>query len=290
MYKNERQRLAIILLLLASSLFFGCGDDDDNDNGASGDDDNDDNDNDNDDASPTGDDDNDNDDASPTDDDDDDETVDPSVLTGKVYQMDIPLTAWSEPDGVGDIIGFYVPVLLFGVQTAGDGAIQFLATIGEEDGATIIQDECVVTTVFTDGALSEDGSFSVGPQDYQIRVQSLDAKLYGATCSGKFSSDGADFSDAVLAGVLDVRELIDLFWIGDEDDVCEYASLFSVECAPCPTDNESYCVGIKAEGFSAAEASGLTLQEIGPDDIGPECDDDDDDDNDNDNDNNSPAV
>ncbi len=84
----------------------------------------------------------------------------------------------------------------------------------------------------------------------------------------------------VLAGVLDVRELIDLFWIGDEDDVCQYASFFDVECAPCPSDGESYCVGIKAEGFSGTEAPGLSLQEIGPDDIGPECDDDDDDNDD----------
>jgi hypothetical protein len=194
--------------------------------------------------------------------------------------MDIPLTAWTEPDGVGDIIGFYVPLLLFGVQTAGDGAIQILATVGEADGETATQDECVTTTLFTDGALGEDGSFSVGPQDFQIRVQYLDAKLYGATCSGLFDGDGAAFTEAVLAGVLDVRELIDLFWIGDEDDVCQYASFFDVECAPCPSDGESYCVGIKAEGFSGTEAPGLSLQEIGPDDIGPECDDDDDDNDD----------
>lgn len=261
--------LSVLVFFLAFLLAsFGCsGDDDpgsspgqaqsDDDTGNSADDDDDDdNDNDND------------------NDDNDDSTFDPSVILGRTYFLDIPLSDWTVPAGVGDIIGYYVPILLFEPRSAGDGVLDLLATVGAEE-KTVVQDECNLTTDFADSVLNDDGSFSFGPQDFALRIEGVSAGLHQAYGSGTFLADGSGFENGVLGGLLDARELLDFLLYG-LDEICLVTAIFGAPCVACPADGEVYCVAIKAEGFSAATVSGLSLTEIGPDDLGPECDDDDD--------------
>jgi hypothetical protein len=208
-----------------------------------------------------------------TDDDADDDSFDPSVTVGNTYQLVIPLSDWTEPHGVGDIIGYYVPILLFGVTSATPVTIDIIGAVGATDD-DVIQNECVVTTDFTDGVWPDGaGQFSIGPTDYQVKIQNIDAKLWQATSSGRFRADGSGFDNGVLAGMLDARELVNFFVVPLEM-ICVVAAAFGAPCQPCPSDGETYCVGIKAEGYTGEVVPGLTVQKITPEDIGPNCDDD----------------
>ena len=259
--------VAAIILLGISLIILGCDqeDDDSEDDTETDDDDNDD----------VTDDDTTSDDD---DDDDDDDVLNPTDLIGNGYHLNMPLTAWTEPAGIGDVIGYFVPIILFGVEDAGAGFIDFLAGIGiDTEAKAIVQDECVVTTELPGGTLDEEGNFETGPHDFQMEIFGLDAILYDTMCSGKINTDGTEFSGVEFGGMMDIRHVIDLFFY-DEDQVCALASAFGTQCVACPSDGEEYCVSIKAEAFKAELVSDLTIQEITPADIGPECDDDDDDD------------
>ncbi len=161
------------------------------------------------------------------------------------------------------------------MQSIEKSALDIIASIGVE-GDAITQDECVATTSFTGGSVNENGSFEIGPEDYRIRVHMIDAVMYRTTLTGTFSSDGSGFENATLAGLLDVRELIALFYY-EPDVICQMASTYGIECLACPTDEQAYCVEVMAEDFVGEAAEDLSIDEIGPDDIGDECDNTDDD-------------
>ncbi|NLH48101.1 MAG: hypothetical protein GX444_05790 [Myxococcales bacterium] len=269
--KTKVGLLSVLVFFLAFLMpSFGCSGDDDDENDSATDDDSDNTGDDDDNDDNDNNDNNDNDDN----DDNDDSTFDPSVILGRTYSLDIPLSAWTVPAGVGDIIGYYVPILLFEPRSADDGVLDLLATVGAEE-KTVVQDECNLTTDFADSVLNDDGSFSFGPQDFALRIEGVSAGLHQAYGSGTFLADGSGFDNGVLGGLLDARELLDFLLYG-LDEICLVTAIFGAPCVACPADGEVYCVEIKAEGFSAATVSGLSLTEIGSDDLGPECDDDDD--------------
>ncbi len=271
MKPRPRFLLAMIAGLLAVLALGACSGGDDDDDSAD-----DDLDDDADDDTTV--DDDDTDDDTTTDDDadddsaDDDTAFDPNVTVDKAYCLDIALSDWTEPSGVGDIIGYYVPVLLFGVTAATTTTLEVRAAIGVEEEKDPTQDLCALTTDFT-GTVDESGQFAIGPADYRIRIQGVDAHLWEATATGTFRADGSGYDDGVLNGLLDARELLD-FLFYDPDTTCLLVAAFGSECVACPSDSEVYCVEIQAEGFSAEVVNNLTIEDVDEEDLGPECDDD----------------
>ena len=200
---------AALLFLGIALIPFGCSEEDDSDDDDTTDSDDD-----------STDDDNDVTDDDTTDDDDDDE-FDPSILIGKAYFFNIPLNAWTEPVGIGDIIGSFVPIILFGVDDAGEGFIDFIATIGvDTEAKEIIQDECVVTTMLPSGTLDEDWNFETGPHDFEMKIFGLNATLYQTNCSGTIQSDGSKFENVEFGGLVDIRQVIEFFFFRIKEHTC----------------------------------------------------------------------
>lgn len=188
----------------------------------------------------------------------------------RTYHLSITSSDWSEPEGIGSIIGSYVPDFLLDVVDVTDTGLQLVGAVTQSKGEPV-QDLCRETIAFPTAPLEADGSFVAGPVAFPIEVSGYEVTIHDLTISGTFSPDATALLDASFEGVLDAREFEGFFGT-DADGVCNLVAGVGAACEACPGDGEPYCLTLRAGSLSAAEVSGLTVQELSAADIDPACD------------------
>jgi hypothetical protein len=192
---------------------------------------------------------------------------------GTTYLLDIQSQDWSEPRGIGSEIDAFVPSFLLRVD--GDAPDAFDVTIGTADAAGE-QDTCNPTNAF--GATASPPAMTLGPTQYSLFIQHTDepvaveGTIYDLTIKDVLPDGDTPSSVGEFSATMDFRELYPLFTLivdPTPDKVCTLLEdSYSSACAPCPNDDEPYCLTVKAIGLGATPWSGA-MEPV--DAIDPSC-------------------
>ena len=185
-----------------------------------------------------------------------DEGVD---LVGKSYVVNLDSARFVKPAGVGGLLlGLLEQYILLGVSGVTDTEIEMLGAISKskEDPS---QDTCEPSINFPTAAdFTTAPFFSVGPESTELSVAGVSVVINDLMIAGDFAADGSYIGGAILAGLLDARDLagvlVDNGLIEDEDPgaVCDLIATFGVLCEAC-SDGEDYCLSIYVDQITAME-------------------------------------
>ena len=191
-------------------------------------------------------------------------------LTGDTYALDIANGIWISPVGVS---GLFVALLkhyrlLLQVVDVSDPEtidLRLAAALGGE------QNLCAPTVDFFDIDYGNP-YFELPSMPIELQTSTFQLSLTGFVLSGAFAPDGSRIQGAVLAGLLDTRNLGEALALGTEPDaVCQFVAALGVSCTPC-IDGELYCLDLQVENVDAP-LSAVPLEVITTDDVSanPDC-------------------
>ena len=165
-------------------------------------------------------------------------TVDPSVLLGGVWRLDLDDGTWIEPAGFGDVIttAFSSDAPALGVMQADESSLEL--RWGWLDGETGTQEVCAETKDL-DVDFAWNPRFLFGPKTvHGLSWGPVSTRAEDVRFQGTFSADGLTLSDGVVDVTLDLRET--------ETDTCELLEGLGFECSPC-ADGHASCLRLHVE-------------------------------------------
>ncbi len=186
-------------------------------------------------------------------------------LLGKSYSLDLASGRFVEPEGVGAILQQYIgdQRILLGITALEGSDIQMIGAMGVEGSDPAVQEPCEPTIPFPTANFDSTPYFEVGPEDTTFNVSEYSITISDLFISGAFAPDGSYISGATLAGSVDTRPLVVLIGEDEEEDaICEIAGAIGVECQPCESDGQPFCLSVLVDSIQAAELPGYTLTEI----------------------------
>lgn len=182
---------------------------------------------------------------------------------GNTYLLEVPKNNWSEPRGIGDEIGEFVPFFMLQATADDDGG--YTIKIGTSNSEAE-QDLCTPTSVFeaTSGAK---GEITIGPGDFPVHLQhvsedvAVNATIHDLTISNVFPPA----EEGELTAIMDIRELYPLFTLIPDpstETVCNALESFEAPCEVCPFDGKAFCLSLKAVrlGATRIEAAVETVE------------------------------
>lgn len=194
---------------------------------------------------------------------------------GKSYALAISASRWSEPRGIGQEIDGFVPVFWLKVEGSAPEAFDVTLATATLDG---VQDDCNPTQVVP--ASAEPPNVTIGPTDFPLRIQHIDepivvqGTIYDLTITNILPDGDVLAEEGEFVGTMDFRETYELFTLlvtPTPEAVCNtFFMNYEIPCEPCPTDQEPYCLTLKAVRLGATELAG-EIQTIDPADIDPAC-------------------
>lgn len=204
----------------------------------------------------------------------------PESLVGRTYAVALGDARFVKPEGVGSLLGgLLTQDILVGVTAASDTEINMMGALSQE-GSTD-QDRCEPSIEFPVAAdFSEAPFFAIDADELALTIADFNVGIKDFTLSGTFASDGSYMGGAVLAGLLDARDLVEALIGGgiledgsDASSVCDLISAFSVACEAC-SDGEEFCLSIHVDQIMAEETgSELVAQdECDPEACSEGCD------------------
>ncbi len=188
----------------------------------------------------------------------------PDSIVGNTYALDLANANIREPAGIEGILGSYLTTdILIGIVSADASEVSMLGAIGTETTPTA-QDYCDPSIPFPTADFSGAPFFNIGPADTTLSVAGYSITIGDLVVNGTFASDGSYFGGGVLSGQLDTRPLDGLLSdTGEEGALCELASsVLQIDCQPCPTDNQPFCLTLVADQIQADLVDNLILAEI----------------------------
>jgi len=210
-----------------------------------------------------------------------------SPYEGQAFRLLVPSTSWSEPSrDVGSEIGAYVPMFLIGFGETSDGSIE--VTIASADQNSGDQDECNSTTVIE--LDSPETPNEIGPLELHARLTGaereegdpvqVDTVIHDLTLTDVLPIDGEVSEDGILEATIDFREVYPLLTELPNDleptpeRACDALAQVDAACEPCDYpegDGEEFCLTLKALLLGAEPDDDLTVEVVGEDDIGSDC-------------------
>jgi hypothetical protein len=191
--------------------------------------------------------------------------VEASALVGNTYLIDLSAASYSEPPGIGTLLGLFLDApLLLGVASVDGSNISFLATQGvlNELEGTYEQIPSFPVWDFSNADFSESPYFAAQTALLNVDYSGTDIPIHDFDISGTFSSDGSMIGGAQFRGTGDTRNMGPLLNLGNNPNaVCELVGDYGVECLACPDDNEPYCIIVAGEIDEADLINGLTLEQ-----------------------------
>jgi hypothetical protein len=175
---------------------------------------------------------------------------------GRTYFLEIPRVNWAEPRGIGADIADYVPGFLLKVE--GDAPETFEVMMGKahSDGA---QNTCNKTGRLS--ASAEPPGVTIGPSEFPMHIEhaeeeiAVDGMVYDLTMTNVLPDGDSNTKIGEFTGTMDFRQLYELFTviIGRTPElVCTSLEMtYQTPCAPCPTDQQPYCLTVKAIDLEA---------------------------------------
>lgn len=188
-----------------------------------------------------------------------------SDLIGRTYHLDFAEATYTQPPGLGPIIGNYLsdPILVY-VTDASDADISFLGAQGKTDTVTgdISQDMSLPTWDLGTASFAEAPYFESTPSKISVLYDTTLIPLWDFSMSGTFEPDGSSAGGGVAQGMADTRNMGPLLDLGDDPQaVCEYVSGFGIDCEACP-DGPFYCLTIVAELPPSPHLEGVVLEAV----------------------------
>lgn len=197
--------------------------------------------------------------------------IEPSVLVGKTFALDLAKANIVEPAGVGAALSSLLTTkVLAGVVSADASKVQMIGAIAT-DGTTD-QDFCNPSIPFPEADFTEAPYFKIGPADTTLSISGAEILVQDLEITGTFASDATSFGGGTLKGTIDARDIAaalpDLGY--DAAGLCDLIAGFGASCVAC-SDQEPYCLGLVADSIVADGVSG-TLMEVADKDC-PGCED-----------------
>lgn len=188
------------------------------------------------------------------------EQVEPTILDGDSWTLDMESATWVEPVGGELIFGeVFTGLLLLGVQEVNEDSIDLIGGAAQDVEGALMQDPCVATFDFPAADFLNNPYVTVGPTVLEVEVQGLPVEIQQVSFSGAFSADGESILDARLEGEVDARDIAPSVG-ASADDLCELLSSYlGVECVECSSDLEPLCLRIRVEDIPGERAPGLTV-------------------------------
>ncbi len=192
-------------------------------------------------------------------------------LTDNTYAIDLASARFVEPAGVGDLIGEFVTMnVLVGVTAYTEGGtIDMLGALSEDNST--VQDYCTPTFPFPQADFSEAPYFSVGPADITLAVAGYEIPMQDLEISGTFADDGSYFGGAVLGGMIDARDIVEMIDEVDSwEDACNLTASFGAPCVACDDGIEA-CLVLLADQIVAEQVPDQVIDEVLKENTHPDC-------------------
>lgn len=191
-------------------------------------------------------------------------SVEPSSLIGKTFLIDLSDASYSEPPGIGTLLGLFLDApLLLGVESVDTDVINFLATQGEFDEINGVFEQIPGFPVwdFENADFSESPFFAAQTDILNVDYNGSEIPIHDFDISGTFNSEATTIGGASFRGMGDTRNMGPLLNLGnDPNAVCTLVGDYGVDCMACPDDGELFCIIVAGYIDEADLISGLVLE------------------------------
>jgi hypothetical protein len=186
----------------------------------------------------------------------------PSDLEGNVYKIDLAQAEYSTPQGIDIILGNNITQpLLFGVRTATESAIDFIAKLGdvaENAEITPLDPLWVFPNAIYSAPYFEATAESI-EVEYPNGSDVIGIAIYNFNLSGTFAPDGNKIGGAIFSGLGDTSDISSALYSAipnSEGKLCEDViptlsdgAGGNSECVACPgdTSGSETCVFLAGE-------------------------------------------
>lgn len=193
-----------------------------------------------------------------------------SDLVDSTYVIDLASARFVEPAGVGELIGEFVTMsVLVGVTAVDDSSITMMGALSVEGGTD--QDFCSPTFDFPAADFAEAPYFSVLADEMILAAAGYEIPLQDLEVSGTFAADGSYFGGAVLAGMVDARDIVDMIdEVDSYEDACNLTTSFGAPCIACD-DGVEACLSLRADQIVAELNDGQVLEVVKESDTHKNC-------------------
>ncbi|MEN0065126.1 MAG: hypothetical protein AAGA48_23485 [Myxococcota bacterium] len=181
-------------------------------------------------------------------------------VSGSTYEVDLTSGVWTEPPGIGAVIGTLIPTDALFLSPQIDGPdLSMTAAFVDMRGE---QAWCLPTIPFPT-APYDDPYFEAVTQELSFEILDTEVSLGDVSLTGAFAPNGGRIDAMALSGTLDVRDVED-FLAGL--DLCAVVAEAGAACFACP-DSVVACVALTVEDLDATLAGDVTVVERTLDDI-----------------------
>jgi len=190
-------------------------------------------------------------------------------IMDKTYVIDLASARFVEPAGVGELIGEFVTMnVLVGVAGIDGADITMMGALSVEGGND--QDFCTPTFDLS-ADFTETPYFVIAADSIDLAVAGYVIPLQDFEVSGTFADDGSYFGGAILAGMVDARDIVEMIDEVDTwEDACNLTASFGAPCQACDDGTES-CLSLRADQIIAEENVGQVLEEVLESGTHPNC-------------------
>lgn len=189
--------------------------------------------------------------------------ADPGAILGNVYELDLPNANIVQPAGIGGVLSTLLEVVLTEVVVVTADEVDVLGAVAVPNSDPATEDYCIPTIDFPAADFSEQPFLHLGPADVDLVVSGAIVTVGDLELTGAFAADGSHLGNGVLTGLVDTRPLsLAQNPEGDGSDICELVGSFNVECEPCVSDGQAFCLDLRAEDIVAELRVDADLVEI----------------------------
>jgi len=184
-------------------------------------------------------------------------------LVGNTYNIDLASAEYSHPPGIGTLLSQNIDQpLLFGIETATDTSLDFIAALGMYTNTGGI-DQTTGLWFFPGADFNTSPYFEAFSESLVIQYGSIDIPIFDFQVSGTFSADAQKIGMAHFEGLGDTRGIaIEL--TQDENGLCTLLAASGSDCVPCPnaTGDEAYCVFLAGDIEEVLLVPNLVLEDM----------------------------
>ena len=192
---------------------------------------------------------------------DDDDIVGASEeeIEGNDYHVDLTSANFTEPPGVGGIIGQYLGEvhLAFHVTSldGGSGAAEVYSTLVSPDGDVYIQDLCMATHDLSEDALWAPPYLDMTFNEWVIAIEGNECTVDGMLTSFAMVDAGEALGAGTLEGELNTLCLDDMIDPGaDPGAACDLLASLGISCIECGDGSGPFCLYIAADHIQGDRA------------------------------------